>query len=179
MTATECWKDIPGYEEFYQASNLGRIRSKDRVVVQKSPYGSLMERHLRGQLLRLQTCSNGYLFVQLGKYNIQLVHRLVAMTFIEGDFSLQVNHKNGIRTDNHVSNLEWVTCSENHLHSYRELPRKKHGLTRQVLLVGSQQVIRFDSGLSASKYLHVRPGSVSSAALKGHRCRGWSVIYAT
>lgn len=176
---SEVWKDIPGYEGLYQASNLGRIRSKDRTIAQVSRYGTPMERKLKGRILKLQKGTNGYLFVALGKGNLELVHRLVAMAFVNGDTTLQVNHKNGIRSDNRSENLEWVTCSENHLHAYREIPRKKHGLTRKVLLINDQQVLQFDSCLDASKFLCVRPGSIASAALRGHKCRGYGAIYAT
>lgn len=148
---SEVWKVIPGYEGLYQASNLGRIRSKDRTIAQVSRYGTPIERKLKGRILKLQN----------------------------GDTTLQVNHKNGIRSDNRSENLEWVTCSENHLHAYREIPRKKHGLTRKVLLINDQQVLQFDSCLDASKFLCVRPGSIASAALRGHKRRGYGAIYAT
>jgi hypothetical protein len=115
---SEEWRpivDVPGYE----VSNIGRVKSLARVV----PNGQ------GGKLLKDRVLSpwkaNGYYMVQCGRGVKRLVHRLVAIAFIGEDESRpQVNHKNGIRTDNRVENLEWMTCSENHLHSFRELGRK-------------------------------------------------------
>ena len=174
---TEVWKDIPTYGGVYQASSMGRIRSLDRKVKQLNRYGRMMVRSLKGCVLSLQKCSNDYLFVQLGKSNMHLAHRLIAITFIAGDADLQVNHKNGNRQDNRVDNLEWVTCSENHLHSYKDLPRKKHALIKKVVLVKDGQILSFDSVVQASKYLGVVPGSVASAATRFHRCLGFEVSY--
>ena len=103
---TEIWKDIPGYEGRYQASNLGRI---------KGPRG----------LNKPFINRDGYLVATLyaGREKRRTgAHRLVAMAFIPNpEEKEQINHKNGIRTDNRVENLEWVTCSENNLHRRRVL----------------------------------------------------------
>jgi hypothetical protein len=180
MTAhAEVWKDIAEYEGLYQISSFGRVCSLERTVEQFSRHGKLMRRKLKGQVLRPQKYPNGYMFVSLGRDNTHLLHRLVANAFVGGDRSLQVNHKNGIRSDNRAENLEWVTCSDNHLHSYRELTRKKHSLTQKVMLWKGNQVLQFESGLDAAKFIGVVPGSISSAAIKGHKCRGYEVIYET
>lgn len=115
--------------------------------------------------------SNEYLGVQLGRNNVKLVHRLVAAAFLPGDHSLQVNHRDGNRKNNTVENLQWVTCTENHLHSYRELNRKQHAKTTPVTVGG----VRYPSQLSAAKALGVAPGSVRSALAKGHLCKGMEV----
>jgi len=173
----EVWKDIPGYEGAYQVSNFGRIRSLDRTIEQLSRYGTIIKRKLKGRLLKLSKCSNGYLQVSLGAGNLYRVHQLVAQVFVEGDTTLQVNHKNGNKKDNYADNLEWITCSDNHLHAYRELSRKKHALTRKVRLTKGDQVLRFDSGTAAAKYLNVVAGSIASAATKNHKCNGFEVNY--
>lgn len=99
----EQWKDIPGYEGLYRASKDGHIES------------------CRLQRLMKLSSTNGYQSVHLsasGNDILFLVHRLVMLTFVglcpEG---LAVNHKNGIRHDNRLENLEYVTYSENTLHA--------------------------------------------------------------
>lgn len=105
--STEVWKDVPGYGGRYQASNLGRIKSKERGIL--SPFLN----------------RDGYLVATVqrdGRRHRTGAHRLIASTFIPNpENKPQINHKNGIRTDNRPENLEWVTCSENNLHRRRVL----------------------------------------------------------
>lgn len=167
----ERWRDIPGFEGRYQASDHGRVRSLDRAVPLK---GRASPRRHRGRVLSLQKFSNGYLFVKMGYGGAHLVHRLVAAAFIDGDMSLQVNHKNGVRSDNRPSNLEWLTQSDNQLHAYRELPRRAHALITPVVVEGK----RYESELSAAHALGVTVGSIHSALTRGHKCKGKEVLYA-
>lgn len=171
------WKDIPGYEGLYQVSDGGMVRSVDRTAKVMSRWGFAVTRSLKGRVLSTSAFPNGYMKVSLGRDNCQLVHRLVALAFIDGDTSMQVNHKNGIRSDNSVENLEWVTCSENHLHSYRELPRKQHVWTKPVSLIKGGVAVVFPSILAAAKSIGVHQASVSSAVNKKHLCRGYEVAY--
>lgn len=117
----ETWKPIPGYEGYYEASDQGRIRSVDRIV------GNAKQRRARG-CVRAPTVINGYEQVGLsvnGIYKDIKVHRAVALAFLPNpDNKPQVNHKNGIRNDNRLENLEWVTCSENHRHAFDVLGKK-------------------------------------------------------
>lgn len=103
----EQWRDIPCYEGFYQASTFGNI---------KRLYKSGKEKILKPSLK-----TNGYLIVSLSKNNTRKsfdVHRLVAQVFIPNtENKSQVNHKNGIKTDNRVENLEWITPLENMSHA--------------------------------------------------------------
>lgn len=82
---------------------------------------------MEGKHLPLRIRPDGYVAAHLslgGENKIVKVHRLVAIAFIDNQGNKpEVNHKNGIRHDNRVENLEWVTKSENVLHSYRELRR--------------------------------------------------------
>ncbi len=113
----EVWKDIVDYEGSYQVSNLGRIKSLYRKVRHKN--NSL--RTLKERILKPGKTTKGYMQVMLhkdGKGKQSKVHRVVAIAFIKNTESKpQVNHINGIKTDNHVDNLEWCTQSENMVHS--------------------------------------------------------------
>lgn len=113
----EIWKDIAGYEGFYQVSNLGKIKSLDRHI-NPNVKGS---RNVYGRSMVLM--KNRYSTCTLIKNKIRKnvsVHRLVAQAFIPNDDkTLIVNHIDGDRYNNIVSNLEWVTYKYNNLHAYR------------------------------------------------------------
>ena len=105
---TEIWKDIDGYEG-YQVSNLGRVKSLDRIDSNNHP--------LKGVILKPYISNSGYLLVGLYKQQRcykKLVHRLVAEAFIPNpDNNPEIDHISTIKTDNRVENLRWVTQKEN------------------------------------------------------------------
>lgn len=97
----EQWRSIPGYEGIYQVSSEGRV---------KNAYG---------HVLKPETAKNGYKRVTLFDRKKFQVHRLVALAFIPNpDNKEVVNHRNGVKADNRVENLEWATWSENEKHAY-------------------------------------------------------------
>jgi DNA-binding transcriptional regulator YiaG len=110
----EIWKDIQGYEGLYQISNLGRVKS----LPKKTPGTNTTKTSYLKHCFRC-----GYQYVSLsnnGKSQKQMIHRLLAIHFIENpDQKKCVNHKNGIRSDFSLENLEWCNQSENELHAYK------------------------------------------------------------
>jgi len=115
----EEWRDLMGYEGIYQVSNHGRVRSLDRTV----PYINGSTRNIKCKLLTPFKQAAGYKQVTLCCTGIQMcresVHRLVLITFngLPPTPTHECNHKNGVKDDNHIDNLEWVTKSENAIHA--------------------------------------------------------------
>lgn len=112
----EIWKDIPGYEGSYQISNIGRVKSLRRFY-NKGWHAD--------KILAIHPNNFGYFHVKIrkdgGSRDFQ-VHALVALAFI-GPYppGKEINHKNGVVTDNHPDNLEYITHGENMAHKYRVL----------------------------------------------------------
>lgn len=122
----EKWRDIPGYEGSYQASNLGRIRSLDRVITRAaSSRRGAYKAKLKGRFIKPVKNTQGYMVVPLGRSNsCARVHQLIAKTFIPNrDGKPMINHKNGDKSDNRVTNLEWCTNQENQIHAVKVLKR--------------------------------------------------------
>lgn len=118
----ETWKDIPTYEGLYQISNTGKVKSISRWW----DIGLGRRKLLKERILK-HAFTTGYPSVALCDKRGQkttLIHRLMANAFIPNPDNLpQVNHKNGIRHDNRLENLEWVTSQENIQHAYTVLKR--------------------------------------------------------
>ena len=114
----EVWKQIPGYEGLYEASNTGRVRSMDRVVIGKHyRAGRYAEINRKGVLLKQCLSPAGYWTVTLskdGKRATWRVHMLICAAFHgEQPIGFQCRHLNGVRTDNRAENLAWGTHVEN------------------------------------------------------------------
>lgn len=114
----ETWKTINGFEEYYEVSDCGRVRSLPRTVVRSDGVVSQYRNH---KLRILSPNPDGYLCVSLcvdRKSYPRKVHRLVADAFCENaSGGNEVNHKNFDITDNRACNLEWVTGKQNSSHS--------------------------------------------------------------
>ena len=160
----EIWKDIEGYERYYQVSSLGRIRSLDRVVICKNG----KTKFNKGRVLKPNVRKYGYLQVRLRKTTSEsdkwlLVHRLVANAFLPNPNNLpQINHKDENPQNNNVDNLEW--CDHKYNINYgtrteratKKLSKRVYQYTLDGKLVNIWQSIHeAGRGVSGCDYRHI------------------------
>lgn len=126
MINTEIWKSVSGFDDFYEASNLGNIRSKDRIV---KKFSFICKKEVNqfyyGKLLKQQTNKLGYKFIHIGingkKYNIQSGSFILRAFAGEPKQNQVCCHNDGNPSNNLIENLRWGTHKEN------MEDRKKHG----------------------------------------------------
>jgi len=124
----ERWESIVGFEGLYEVSSAGRIRSLDRKVrhIKSSNF-----KNIKGKVIVLHLDKNGYNIIRLsknGRHFNKRVARLVAEAFVPNlENKPHVNHIDGIKNNDSSLNLEWVTRSENLLHSCRILGNRGQG----------------------------------------------------
>lgn len=160
----EIWKDIAGYKD-YKISNEGKVKSLKGVA----------------KILKGGIDLSGYHIVTLLNNKIQstkTIHRLVAIAFIpNAENKRTVNHKNGIKTDNRVENLEWNTYSENMNHSFKNGLRKiggSHPNARKMIDISNGKI--FDTLKDAAKYCNTSPSRLVSM-LKGYYSNSTNIKY--
>ena len=158
----EVWKEIKGYEGFYEISNLGNVRSIDRIIKDKN---GVRERFYKGVQINPLVGYGGYYVVQLRKNvkkGIFYVHRLVAEHFCGGEKEgLLVNHINENKLDNRAVNLEFVTKSQNTKHSNNgKITVRK--FTRKQILDIRQRYSDGESLYKISKDLKENSGTLSN-----------------
>jgi hypothetical protein len=152
----EIWKPINGYSK-YEISNLGRIKNT----------------HYVNHYLNGTTANTGYVVVGLYKNKKQkffLLHRLLGEHFIPNpENKIQMNHKNGIKTDNRLENIEWVSGSQNTKHSYdnglrKKTPPKRKQVNKTKVTKDGKLVGIFNSLGQACKKLKLHQGHAGSCA---------------
>lgn len=159
----EIWKTYPDYP-FIQASNLGRVRTRDRYV----PVKGGGKRLVKGRILKQHKNRYGYMQVNFnvnGKQVNLLTHRIVATCFLPNPEHLeQVNHKDCNRANNSVDNLEW--CSASYNRQYTEKYGKAFGCPLYAVNLETFEVIYFNSRMEAERKLGI-PYQNICAVIKG------------
>lgn len=178
-TEKEIWKDIPSYEGYYMVSNKGRVKSLPRNGT------------IRTERIMKQKDVNGYMTVHLRKSGYskhRKVHRMVAKAFIEKIPGKEIiNHKDGVKDNNNVENLEWCTHSENTQHAFDtglmevDLEQLK-GAQRRSVKSTSKPVLQINNdGVLVNEFTSIRQASlymgVQSCNMIGDVCRGKRKTY--
>ena len=163
----EIWRDIKGFEGYYQVSNTGNVKSLERTVRNGRGYKIIPEKILEGY-----DNGNGYLYVKLckeGKRKQYRINRLVAMAFIPNPNNLpEVNHKDKIRTNNNIENLEWCTKQYN----------VEYSLAKAVIGINkvSGLILEFPSTCEASRQTGIDQGNITKCC-KGKRYKSAGGFY--
>lgn len=168
----EIWRDVPGFEERYQVSNLGRVKSKS--YIRFNGFGIYQTKEL---ILKpfMETC--GHLKVCLykdGKIKRVKIHRLVASVFIPNpENKPEVDHIDTDTTNNTVWNLRWVTSRENKMNPIthqRMVLAHKGKNTKPVFCKNkiSNKILHFTSIKDAGEYLNIDTGHITDCC-KGKR----------
>lgn len=177
----EIWKDIEGYEGLYQVSNLGRVRSLDRSVVNKLG----RKFFYKGQIIKHCYTEDGYAMVSLSDKNkirkTHRVHRLVAQAFLPNPKNKpQIDHKNRIRDDNRLENLRWVTYHENNMNQ-KEYEHKGSCNPKKPIVginISTGKLSIYTSFTRASKITNTDQGQISRCCMGiGSKAKGRKWFY--
>lgn len=179
----EEWKNIEGYEGLYQVSSLGRVKTLARNCYFTNRWGQAATRTIDEMIMKTKIQNNGYEVVTLSKNGVRQsisVHRLVAMAFIPNpENKPQVDHINGDKTLNIMSNLRWVSAAENaanplwveHSRNISDETRRKmsqkayHSHDKPIIQydLDGEMVGKFDSAAVASRFYGFSKGHICSA----------------
>lgn len=161
------WREVKGFEGFYEVSDTGRVRSVNRNV--QSCNG--VNRHLCGREMKITRSKNKhrhgdcYYVVNLrkhGKSFVKTIHSLVADAFIPNpENHPTVNHIDGNKGNNHVSNLEWVSYKDNNIHALYTGLRKPRGVKISQETIDGEFISMYKSVCEASRETGISRGSIS------------------
>ena len=182
----EEWRPVVGFESYYEVSNTGRVRSLD-TYTSFIMNGRNIVKFIRGRELIPLKGKNGYFTISLhmnGNMRRVPIHRLVAEAFLPNPENKRtVNHKNGIKTDNNLENLEWATDSENILHAVRTglmNVRKRILQIKNGVVINEYESIKDAGNAIIEEYKklgfpisHRAHKNISGAAIKGTYAYGY------
>lgn len=161
MKESETWKPVVGYEGLYEVSSIGHVRSRKTGHYRK----------LNGRVNRF----TGYVYVNLrkdGEERTFSIHRLVAIAFLPNPDDLPyVNHKDEVKTNNSVDNLEWCSSSYNNEYSKHKRVKRISAFTLE-----GERLATFESESIASKMLGMSKAAVSSAISGSRKTCGGLVL---
>lgn len=185
----EMWKDIPGYESLYKINNIGIVKSLERFV--NNGHKDILKKE---KIRKNHKNKDGYLFIRLSKNGITKgysVHRLVAQAFIPNPNNYpEINHIDGNKLNNAISNLEWCNRTKNVRHSF-ELGLNKGGMygkygknhhsSKKVAQydLNNNFISSFESATDSSQRTKVDLSSISKCCLDKQKTAGgykWKYI---
>lgn len=175
MDVEEIWKEIEGYDGVYEISSFGNVKTNTRKVNKgwglRTIYGIPIKPTMRGKYKAVNLWKNG-------KSKPSNVHRLVAINFIKNDENKPcVNHIDGNKFNNNVSNLEWCTYSENNKHSFLtglNVPIRRAGVG-VIAFKDNIEYCRYISISDCARQLNVDKGNLQKVIYgKYSHCGGYS-----
>jgi DNA-binding XRE family transcriptional regulator len=154
----EVWMPIKDYENLYEISNLGRVKSLRRFVKNRDFYVRVNEKILKpgfnGKYYQVHLCKNG-------KSPLFEISRLVAESFIiNPENKPEVNHEDGNKLNNFANNLEWNTNSENQLHAYKTGLKSAKGSKNGRSKLKESDIIKIKAMYNSGKYLQKEIASI-------------------